>query len=267
MWNEGGGFDSSQSPNIGGNIEKGPTRLQNLVPVSFKQMLDAVEADNFKVVDTKPYMITSVALVRSSDITSTRAIFLLDDTTGQLEGRFIFNKDDTGSNRDFAEIEVGSYCRIYGTHRSESGQPFIHLFVIRPLEDFNDLTTHLLEVIAAELQLKKVAKMLKDGPNFVSGTGFLTNRSNLNQSGFEDMDTSFGGGGGGQVQGLDSKQSMVFQLVDNCKEQHGVDKNAIVAQLRGKMTPKEINDILDFLSGEGHIYSTIDEDHYRSTSG
>lgn len=35
-------------------------------------------------------------------------------------------------------------------------------------------------------------------------------------------------------------------------------------QLNGKMSKKEVNDALDYLSGEGHIYSTIDDDHFKA---
>ena len=35
-------------------------------------------------------------------------------------------------------------------------------------------------------------------------------------------------------------------------------------QLNGKMSKKEVDAALDYLSGEGHIYSTIDDDHFKA---
>ena len=38
----------------------------------------------------------------------------------------------------------------------------------------------------------------------------------------------------------------------------------VAQQLNGKMSKKEVDDALDYLSGKGHIYSTIDEDHFKA---
>ena len=33
------------------------------------------------------------------------------------------------------------------------------------------------------------------------------------------------------------------------------------------MSKGEMDGAIDFLSGEGHIYSTIDDEHYKTTDG
>ncbi len=38
-------------------------------------------------------------------------------------------------------------------------------------------------------------------------------------------------------------------------------------QLKGRITKTEMDQSIDFLSNEGHIYSTVDEDHFKSTEG
>jgi replication factor A2 len=37
--------------------------------------------------------------------------------------------------------------------------------------------------------------------------------------------------------------------------------------LKGRLSKKEMDDSIEFLSNEGHIYSTVDEDHFKSTEG
>jgi uncharacterized protein YdeI (BOF family) len=40
-----------------------------------------------------------------------------------------------------------------------------------------------------------------------------------------------------------------------------------LVQLKGRLIKKEMDDSIEFLSNEGHIYSTVDEDHFKSTEG
>ena len=41
----------------------------------------------------------------------------------------------------------------------------------------------------------------------------------------------------------------------------------MMESLKGRISRKELDDALDYLSGEGHIYSTTDEDHFKTTDG
>ena len=36
-------------------------------------------------------------------------------------------------------------------------------------------------------------------------------------------------------------------------------------KVKTKMSKQEMDSVLDYLSSEGHIYSTIDEDHFKTT--
>ena len=48
---------------------------------------------------------------------------------------------------------------------------------------------------------------------------------------------------------------------------HDVPKSNswIISLFLGKMSKKDVDDGLEFLSNEGHIYSTTDEDHFKTT--
>ena len=39
----------------------------------------------------------------------------------------------------------------------------------------------------------------------------------------------------------------------------------VLLKVRTKMSKQEMDSALDYLSSEGHIYSTIDEDHFKTT--
>jgi len=38
------------------------------------------------------------------------------------------------------------------------------------------------------------------------------------------------------------------------------------AELGGRFSEAQLRETIDFLSNEGHLYSTIDEDHFKATS-
>jgi len=57
----------------------------------------------------------------------------------------------------------------------------------------------------------------------------------------------------------------VYQLIKSSTEEQGVDRDNINQQVRTKMSKQEMDSALDYLSSEGHIYSTIDEDHFKTT--
>ena len=45
----------------------------------------------------------------------------------------------------------------------------------------------------------------------------------------------------------------------------GISLDFIAQQLNGALSPAEVRKQVDFLSSEGHLYSTTDDDHYKST--
>ncbi|GCC44453.1 hypothetical protein chiPu_0028604, partial [Chiloscyllium punctatum] len=56
----------------------------------------------------------------------------------------------------------------------------------------------------------------------------------------------------------------VLNLIRNCREQEGMSIDYMRKTLKN-MNIVAIKQAVEFLSNEGHIYSTVDEDHFRST--
>ncbi|XP_047107917.1 replication protein A 32 kDa subunit isoform X2 [Schistocerca piceifrons] len=65
--------------------------------------------------------------------------------------------------------------------------------------------------------------------------------------------------------GFNPAQQMVFDVVKKSSDPTGIPRTEVINALKGKLLPKNINDILAFMCGEGHIYTTIDEDHFQCT--
>merc|ERR1711887_359711 len=78
------------------------------------------------------------------------------------------------------------------------------------------------------------------------------------------------GGGGGSfsgMSGLTGQQNMVYQVINQVKDEQGVSRDQIYGSLMGKVNRGQVDEQLEFLSSEGHTYSTIDDDHFRTTDG
>nr|CAD7591190.1 unnamed protein product [Timema genevievae] len=59
--------------------------------------------------------------------------------------------------------------------------------------------------------------------------------------------------------------SLVLCFQKNSISDCGVTHEYIMQQLPIKLTMMELKETVTFLSNEGHIYSTIDDEHFKST--
>jgi len=58
---------------------------------------------------------------------------------------------------------------------------------------------------------------------------------------------------------------MVFNFLKTAPGESGYQRDFIVESLKGKMPPNDIRAAVEFLSSEGHIFSTCDDDHFKIT--
>ncbi|XP_073517907.1 replication protein A 32 kDa subunit isoform X4 [Phyllobates terribilis] len=129
-------------------------------------------------------------------------------------------------------------------------------FKIAPMEDMNEFVSHMLEVVQAHMSLSSQSPPGGGGTSMV-----LSTPSRMGSTG-----GSFTGGSDMQTNGLTPHQSQILNLIKSCKGNEGMGFEELKARLQG-MNVNTIKQALDFLSNEGHIYSTVDDDHYKSTDG
>ncbi|KAJ7333699.1 DNA-directed RNA polymerase I subunit rpa2 [Desmophyllum pertusum] len=77
------------------------------------------------------------------------------------------------------------------------------------------------------------------------------------------MDQGFGGNTAAPNAGLTGIQHEIHRMITTSQHEEGMS----FAQIKQKVktSDQQIRNTLEFLSNEGHIYSTIDDDHYKST--
>lgn len=282
MWNSGGGgFDGgfgggndggfmstqSQFASPTGQVEKKARRSQNLIPMTLRSIINSPD-ETLRVSNTEVHMLTVVGLIRAVDVTSTKITYSIDDTTAVMEAVQWVESDQENKDNFSKPMMEMTYCQVFGSVRSQGGKRYIMIFRIMPVEDLNVITTHILEVMHTGLKLQQIESLQAGGGMETAGNTSGMQNSLVGTAGLDGAaNTSMGGSGFGGAQGLNTQQKMVFTVIRQSGDEAGVNREVIYQQLLGKVNQMQINQVLDFLSSEGHIYSTIDEDHFKTTDG
>lgn len=137
--------------------------------------------------------------------------------------------------------QLNTYARIYGLVRSQNNQRHVLILRMYPIEDLNELTCHFMEVMYFILSASKSEKE----PN-------VSNTSNIIMS-----DST--------MSGMSPEQATILEIVRSANESEcGIEKRDILAQIPKHIVPR-VDEILDFLLCEGHIYTTSSEDFFKAT--
>ncbi|KAK5861915.1 hypothetical protein PBY51_017353 [Eleginops maclovinus] len=261
MWNQGGYNDSStvggytQSPGgfaspaaSQGGEKKGRTRATQIIPCTVSQLMSAAQAEEaFKVGEVEVTQVTIVGIIRSTDKSMTNIQYKVDDMTGApMDVKQWVDTEDPSV--DSTVLPPGTYVKVSGNLRSFQNHRSVVAFGVRPLEDMNEITSHMLEVVQAHMMLGKPQSQVTPLARLDTGN------KGEGYSGAKDMVNN----------GLSANQNQVLSLIRGCPEPQGISIHDLKLRLTG-INFLVIKQAVEFLSNEGHIFSTIDEDHYKST--
>lgn len=242
-----------------------------MLPLTIESVLQ-LDENKQEYLGTAVNMVTVMGLIQEVNVTSTKVTYTLDDTTGTIHAIKWLE-----SETEEEPLMENTYCQVHGTFKTHQGNKQILALHLEPVTDYNWVTAHLLEVMYTALQLKRLKT--ED-----SGSGFSNGGMAGTSDGMSNSMVGFGGlagpgmpggnmGGGGSSGfnlGLTAQQKMVFEVIRSTmddSDDSGHSREHIKARLRGKVTPQEVDNVLFFLSGEGHVYTTVDEDHFKATDG
>ncbi|KAL0984731.1 hypothetical protein UPYG_G00145980 [Umbra pygmaea] len=274
MWNQGGGYGESnmgggytQSPGgfaspaaSQGGEKKGRQRAQQIVPCTVSQLMSAAQAEDvFKVGEVEVAQITIVGIIRTTDKSMTNIQYKVDDMTGPpMDVKQWVDTEDPSV--DSTVIPPGTYVKVSGNLRSFQNHRSVVAFSVRPLEDMNELTSHMLEVVQAHMQLSRLQTNA-----MVGGGGMNTGLAPMSRPAIGGtMGGGYSGASDMSANGLSPSQNQVLSLIRSCQDAQGISIQDLKQRLSG-MSMGVIKQAVDFLSNEGHIFSTIDEDHFKST--
>ncbi|ORY13497.1 hypothetical protein BCR34DRAFT_264347 [Clohesyomyces aquaticus] len=149
----GGGFipgDGSQTSPSG----RRDFSQDSLRPVTIKQILDAQQPTDeiFKIDGTPITQLTFVGQIRNISTQTTNITYKLDDGTGSIEVKLWVDSDNM-SEPDANKLKLveNAYCRVWGKLKSYDNKKYVGAHIVRPVEDFNEISFHLLEATLVHL--------------------------------------------------------------------------------------------------------------------
>ncbi|XP_009988963.1 PREDICTED: replication protein A 32 kDa subunit [Tauraco erythrolophus] len=227
-------------------------RSQNIVPCTVSQLLAAEQVDEtFRIHDVEISQVTIMGIIRHAEKAPTNILYKVDDmTAAPMDVRQWVDTDEAGGEN--VVVPPGTYVEVAGHLRSFQNKKSLVAFKIMPLENMNEFTTHILEIVNAHMILRK---------NLMPSASRVP--QSFSSTGIGDMG-DYGRGSSLPVNGLSVHQSQVLNLIKNCPVPEGMSLQELKLQLHN-MSMSTIKQAVEFLSSEGHIYSTVDDDHYKST--
>ncbi|XP_061530132.1 replication protein A 32 kDa subunit [Phycodurus eques] len=272
MWNQGGYNDSSMasgytqspggfaSPSLSqGGEKKGRTRASQIIPCTVSQLMSATQSDEaFKIGEVEVAQVTLLGIIRSTNKSMTNIQYKVDDMTcAPMDVKQWVDTEDPSV--DGSVLPPGTYVKVSGNMRSFQNHRSVVAFSVRPLGDMNEITSHMLEVVQAHMALGKPQTSVQASLGMSS---YAPSMSRPAAAGVTD--TGYMGARNMANNGLSSNQNQVLSLIKGCPDPQGIGLQELKTRLSG-LSMMAIKQAVEFLSNEGHIFSTIDEDHFRST--
>ncbi|XP_014233732.1 replication protein A 32 kDa subunit-A-like [Trichogramma pretiosum] len=231
---EGGFMDTTVNEGAGGDGgDKNAKRGQNCMPVMISHIQS--RGEKLEVWGTPAKIITIVAVVTKIEPASTKIAYEFQDETGSIRGiKWLENE----SSEFISPVEINNYARVYAMIRDQGEEHTLLILSIQPLEHLNELVAHLMEVTL----------MCLEGQKGISNT---------------QSTTAVGSGGDTQSGSMNPSQKLVLEIIKNGDQEYGAERDEIKAKVPQNLIAK-VDEIIEFLSAEGHIYTTKTDDYFKA---
>lgn len=255
-YNAGGGYNSGgfvASQGGGGTPGANDKKSSNnaLRPVQISQILNASQPHpdaDFKIDDVEIGALTFVGRVVNVSSAATNTTYKIDDGTGTIEVKQWVDADRAQES----EIRNDANVRIHGTLKSFNQKRHVGVTSIKLVTSDKELAYH-------ELECQFVSLYFTRGP---IGQGTTT--------GDATHGTGAGGAGGAgdevteKLNGLDPFSRKVMEAIHASPESNeGINVRTLQSMIGGG--GGNLLATIESLKEDGHLYTTIDEDHVKST--
>ena len=248
----------------GGSNEK-PTKDKNIIPATIKMIKSAPWNKDKATVDldnVNPEFVSIMGRLGEVETQSTRDIFQISDGTGSIQLTRWKEENNILANERFSECVEGATVWVVGGVKQFGEQYSIQVYTMRKIDDFNEMTHHLLEVMLTHARNTKgpipgsaAASMQMNNVNAHNPFAITPGKSS-------GMALSSGGGNS-------DKQDALVQAARFCSEQGG-EQGGTAEDMAKYLTAQgksiALNEIKSFLTAsedDGRCFSTVDEDHFQ----
>ncbi|CAK6450380.1 unnamed protein product [Pipistrellus nathusii] len=245
----GGASGSNDGPSQGGaapllRAPRSRARIETVIPCCVNQLLTAsLVEDVFRVQGIVVSQVSIVGIIRKAERAPNYILYKIDDmTTKPIDARHWLGRGK--AKQAPAPCPVGVYAKVFGILRGSAEVKLLEVLQIRVLEDMNEFTSHILETVNAHMMLAK-AREEACGPSAPPA---------LSEGGLAPEY--------GEVR-PEFIQAEVLRLIHECPRQEGKSVRELQAEL-GSLSTKAIQEALEYLMVEGHIYPTVDGEHFKS---
>ncbi|XP_067111552.1 replication protein A 32 kDa subunit-A-like isoform X2 [Osmerus mordax] len=239
---KGHGYNQSQ-----GGFTRFQTRVNTksraalqILPCTVSQLLSASESNNvFTIGDTEINQVSLVGIIRRTLSSTTSILYSMDDMSGPPMNVKLW-ADTENPYVEEAMVLPGTYVKVSGTLRTFQ------------------ITSHMMEVVHAHMQLGGIAYHVnRVGDELNSSADYAV--SGVNQR------SLVGGHSAAHTEtcGLTTRQNQVLNMVKCCVAREGISLQDLSRRL-GYLSMSVIRLALKFLLNEGHVFSTIDEEHFKA---
>ncbi|KAG2623057.1 replication protein A 32 kDa subunit A-like [Panicum virgatum] len=263
-------FTSSQNAAADSTTPSKMRGASSTMPLTVKQIADAHQSGTgekgapFVVDGVETANIRLVGMVNGKTERTTDVSFTLDDGTGRLD--FIRWVNDTSDSSETAAIQNGMYVSVIGSLKGLQERKRATAFSIRPITDFNEVALHFIQCVRMHIENTK----LKDGSPARTSSSMGASVSNAFSESSTPTSlksnpapvTSGSGASGTDETDLNTQVLNIFREPANMESEHGVHIDEVIK--RFKLPENKIRDAIVYNVDIGHIYSTIDDFHYKS---
>lgn len=265
----GGGFGGASQPSPGGGRQRKDYGEQTLIPVTIRMVLSAnknAEEDMALSDGRALHQVKIVGAVRSADDSSTKVTYHVEDGTGLIEVQKWVDDNESPAAAEFRQKSMQDhiYVRVIGQVKEYDGKKSIVAYSIRPISTGNELSYHMLEVVHSAEKYKRGQSIVSTGASYMShtasGVGFNSGSTAKPTMGAM---TPAVGGVGGNAGG--SVQNLVLDFIRSNGEQseEGCSIHQCISSM-AQFGEHEIRKAVGDLAAEGEIYSTINEDTFKT---
>ncbi|XP_031265812.1 replication protein A 32 kDa subunit B [Pistacia vera] len=231
---------------------------RTLLPLTVKQ-LNEISSNDESTTTIDGVDVSTVTIVgKVCDIQDKEPqfTFLIDDGTGQIEcsrwahERLEFNEVN--------QISQGMYVRVYGHLRSFQNKRTLNAYSMRPVSDYNEITSHFIECIYVHIYNTNLRAGIMSQPQMTNATVINTPLKEYQTVPSNQFSGQYSSDGG---KSIDQIVLNFLQRPECLAINNGVHRNDIAKQLNLPMD--KLMEVLEYLSENSLVYS-IDEVHYKS---